>query len=112
VTDVDLANSLIHQAEQKGMDVSDAKFDYGDIKKVLITTRTVVHYSNLEKYNETINEGFKITSNAKVTGEEAIKEYYFRRAGLGISTLFITIIGLTLYFKLRKIEKKNKSENT
>jgi hypothetical protein len=105
IKDVDLANHFINEAEQKGMDVSDAKFDYNDIKKVLITTRTVVHYSDLEKYTGTIAEGFKLTSNAKITGEEAIREYYFRRAGLGVSTLFITIIAIVLYLKLRKIEK-------
>jgi hypothetical protein len=106
--DVELANYFINEAEQKGMDVGDAKFDYNDIKKVLITTRTVIHYSDLEKYVNTINEGFKITSNAKITGEEAIKEYYFRRWGLGISTVFITILSVALYLKIRKIEKKQK----
>lgn len=104
--DVNAANYYINEAEQKGMDVSDAKFDYNDIKKVLITTRTSVHYSSLEKYEEAINEGFKITNKAKIEGADAVKEYYFRRMGLGVSTLFITIIALALYLKLRKIEKK------
>jgi hypothetical protein len=105
-SEVNVANYFIDQAEQKGMDVSDAKFSYNDIKKVLITTRTSVHYSNLEKYQEAINEGFKITSNAKTEGEDAINEYYFRRAGLGVSTILITIITVALYMKLKKIEKK------
>lgn len=105
--DVNTANYFIGKAEQKGMDVSDSKFDYNDIKKVLITTRTVIHFANLDKYLETISEGFKLTSKARIAGQEAIDEYYFRRAGLGISTLFISIIALTLFLKLRKIEKKN-----
>lgn len=108
--DVNVANYFINEAEQKGMDVSDVKFDYNDIKKVLITSRNVMHYSNLEKYLETINEGFKITSKAKITGEEAINDYYIRRLGLGISTIFITLIGIGLYFKLRKIEKSQKNK--
>jgi hypothetical protein len=109
IEDVDLANYYINEAEQKGMDVGDAKFNYNDIKKVLITTRTVIHYSDLDKYTNTIAEGFKITNNAKITGEEAIREYYIRRIGLGVSTLFITIIAITLYLKLRKIEKKQQN---
>jgi predicted CXXCH cytochrome family protein len=107
--DVDIANTAIHEAEQKGMDVSDAKFDYNDIKKVLITTRNVVHYSNLDKFVESINEGFKITNKAKLEGREAVHEYYFRRFGLGVATFLITIVILALYFKLRKIENKSKS---
>lgn len=106
--EVSVANYFINEAEQKGMDITDAKFDYNDIKKILITTRHVMHYINLEKYTETINEGFKITSKAKVTGEEAVKDYYIRRLGLGISTIFITLIGLGIYLKLRKTEKKQR----
>ena len=108
-SEVNVANYFIDQAEQKGMDVSDAKFSYNDIKKVLITTRTSVHYSNLGKFEEAIGEGFKITSKAETEGKAAINDYYFRRMGLGVSTLFITIIALALYFKLRKIEKKPKT---
>jgi hypothetical protein len=104
--EVNLASYLINKAEQKGMDVSDAKFDSNDIKKVLITTRNVIHYSNLEKFTGSINEGFNITNKAKITGEESIKDYYVRRIGLGVSTILITIICVALYFKLRKIEKK------
>lgn len=107
-TDVDLANTAIKGAEQKGMDVSDAKFDYNDIKKVLITTRNIVHYSNIEKFTENINDGFKITNNAKTVGNEAIEDYYFRRLGLGISTFFITLLVIVLYIKLRKVEKFQK----
>jgi hypothetical protein len=109
-TDVDLANTAIHEAEQKGMDVSDAKFDYNDIKKVLITTRNIIHYSSIEKFTENINDGFKITNNAKVVGTEAVKDYYFRRLGLGVSTFFITLLVVGLYFRLRKIEKKQKED--
>jgi predicted CXXCH cytochrome family protein len=107
--DVELANYFINAAEQKGMDVSDSKFEANDIKKVLITSRTSTHYGDIEKYLNTINEGFKITNKAKIDGEEAVNEYYFRRLGLGVSTIFITIICVTLYFKLKKIEKKQKS---
>ncbi len=112
IKDVDLANYFINEAEQKGMDVSDAKFDYNDIKKVLITTRTVLHYSDLEKYVNTIDEGFKITTKAKTTGKEAVEEYYFRRWGLGISTIFITILCIALYLKLRKTEREQKQEKS
>jgi predicted CXXCH cytochrome family protein len=107
--DVDLARYFMNEAEQKGMDVSDAEFDQNDIKQVLITTRTISHYCNIDKFLESINVGFKLTNTAKMSGEEAIDEYYFRRWGLGVSTIFITILILALYFKIKKIEKKNKA---
>lgn len=106
IADVDLANKAILEAEQKGMDVSDAKFDYNDIKKVLITTKNIVHYSNIDKFRENIDAGFKMTNNAKVIGNDAVADYYFRRWGLGVSTFFITLLVVVLYLKLRKIERK------
>ncbi len=106
--DVEFAKLFIEAAEQKGMDISDAKFEANDIKKVLITSRTATHYCDIDKYINTINEGFKITYKAKVDGEAAVKEYYFRRLGLGVSTIFITLLCITLYVKLKKIEKKQK----
>jgi predicted CXXCH cytochrome family protein len=107
--DAELANYYINEAEQKGMDVSDAKFESADIRKVLITSRTITHSSDTVEYINSINEGFKITSKAKITGEEAIKEYYFRRYGLGVSTFFIAVLISALYLKLKKIEKKQKT---
>jgi hypothetical protein len=105
VSEVDAANYFLNRAEQLGMDVSDAKFDANDIKKVLIVTRNNIHYSRLDKFEEAITEGFKLTSTGKTVGAEAIDEYYFRRAGFAVSTLFITILAISLYLKLRKIER-------
>lgn len=105
---VNSAYYYLNRAEQLGMDISDAKFDSSDITKVVITSRNNVHYSSLDKFKESIDEGFKITGKAKTEGEQAVKEYYFRRAGFAISTFFITILMISLYLKLKKIERKNK----
>ena len=105
--EVDLAAIIMNEAKQKGMDVSDAEIDENDIKQVLITSRTISHFCNIDKFINSINEGFKITNTAKITGQDAIDEYYFRRWGLGVSTVLIALLVLALYFKLRKVEKKN-----
>lgn len=111
LNEVDVADYFINEAEQKDMDVSDVKFDSNDIRTVLITSRTSTHYSDLEKFKVSIDEGFKLTDGAKIAGENAIKEYYFRRIGLGVSTLFITILAIALFVKLRKIEKKQRKNS-
>ena len=41
----------------------------------------------------------------------AIDEYYFRRWGLGIATLIISIVGIALYLTIRKIEIKQQNKN-
>jgi hypothetical protein len=98
--------SILDEAVQKGMDVSDATFSLKDVRQVLIQSRTTVHTFDLDKFKENINEGFTIVNKAKISGEEAIDEFYFRRIGLGISTIVVTLLVIGLYFKLRKIEKK------
>ena len=39
-------------------------------------------------------------------GVNAIDDYYFRRKGLAVSTLIVTLLVIGLYFKIRKLEKK------
>ena len=99
------AQKIINNAIQKGMDVSDASYNLKGVRQVLIETRTVLHNVNLEKYKESIKKGFEITSKAKQTGEDAIDEYYFRRKGLGVVTIIVTILVILLYLKIRKLER-------
>jgi predicted CXXCH cytochrome family protein len=98
---------ILDEAGQKGMDVSDATFSLKDVRQVLIQSRTTIHAFNLDKFKEQIGEGFTIVNKAKITGEEAIDEFYFRRIGLGISTILVTLLVIGLYIKLRKVEKKS-----
>ena len=42
----------------------------------------------------------RVAFNSKKIGE-----YYFRRKGLGIATLLITILVIALYFRIKSIEK-------
>ena len=98
---------ILDEAGQKGMDVSDATFSLKDVRQVLIQSRTTIHAFNLDKFKEQIGEGFTIVNKAKINGEEAINEFYYRRIGLGISTIVVTLLVIGLYVKLKKVEKKS-----
>jgi len=99
--------SILNEASQKGMDVSDATFSLKDVRQVLIQSRTTIHAFDLDKFKAQIDDGFNIVSKAKLSGEEAIDDYYYRRIGLGFSTVIVTLLVIGLYFKLRKLEKKS-----
>jgi len=99
--------TILDEAGQKGMDVSDATFSLKDVRQVLIQSRTTIHAFNLDKFKEQIGEGFTIVNKAKISGEEAIDEFYYRRIGLGISTIVVTLLVIGLYIKLKKVEKKS-----
>jgi hypothetical protein len=98
---------ILDEAVQKGMDVSDATFSLKDVRQVLIQSRTTIHAFDITKFKEQIDEGFTIVTKAKSTGKEAIDEYYFRRIGLGVSTIVVTLLVVGLFIKLRKLEKKS-----
>ncbi len=98
---------ILDEAGQKGMDVSDATFSLKDVRQMLIQSRTTIHAFNLDKFKEQIGEGFTIVNKAKISGEEAIDEFYYRRIGLGISTILVTLLVIGLYIKLKKVEKKS-----
>jgi len=98
--------AILDEANQKGMDVSDATFSLKDVRQVLIQSRTTIHAFNLDKFKEQIDQGFTIVNKAEITGEDAIDEFYYRRVGLGISTIVVTLLVIGLYIKLKKVEKK------
>lgn len=100
------AKIVLEEANQKGMDVSDAIYALKDIRQILIQTRTILHGFDQNKFNEEIKPGFEITSEAKTEGINAVENYYFRRKGLIVSTLIVTLLVVGLYLKIRKLEKK------
>jgi predicted CXXCH cytochrome family protein len=98
------AKALVQNAEQKGMEIAEAKFKLRDARQSRLEARTMVHAFNEARYREVIAKG---RANVEIITAEAsgqIDEYYFRRWGLGISTLVIGLLAVSLYLWLRKIE--------
>lgn len=102
------SNSLLDEAEQKGMEVTEARFKLRDARQARLQSRTMVHSFNEEKFREVVDGGLKVGSFVVGEGQHAIDEYYFRRWGLGISTLIISIVAVSLYLTIKRIEKKQR----
>jgi hypothetical protein len=100
------AATVLNQAEQKGMEVSEATFRLRDARQALIESRTVVHSFDFQKFKTVADKGLSIASNAREEGDRAIHEYYVRRIGLGIATLFMTLLAVSLFLTIRRIERK------
>ena len=105
------AKNILDEANQKGMDVSDALYSLKDIRQILIQTRTELHSFDEKKFDNEIKSGFEISKSANMEGVSAIDDYYFRRKGLAVSTLIVTLLVIGLYFKIRKLEKKDDEKN-
>ena len=100
---------LLNDAEQKGMEVSDAKFKLRDAHQARMQSRTAVHSFNEEKFRDVVGKGLTVASLVAGEGLQAIDEYYFRRWGLGVSTLIISVVAVSLYLTIRRIERRQGS---
>ena len=101
---IDQAQASILNAENKGMDVTDALFDIQSATDVLIRSRTMIHSFDAKEVEGTAEPGVVLASNALKKGQEAIVEYKNRRIWLVISTFFITFLSVILYIYIKGIE--------
>ena len=97
---------LVEDAEQKGMEISEAKFKLRDAHQARLESRTAIHSFNEDKFKEVVGKGFAVTQFVSSEAAVILDEYYYRRWGLGVSTLLITIVALSLYAYIRRIERK------
>lgn len=104
-----IAKDLVDRAEQKGMEVAEAKFKLRDINQAKLEARTMVHSFNVDKYKEVVDKGFSVSSVVSSDAQSAIDEFYFRRYGLVISILVISLLALSLFLYIRRIEAKKEN---
>jgi predicted CXXCH cytochrome family protein len=104
------ARALVNDAEQKGMEISEAKFKLRDARQARLQSRTMVHSFNEEKFRDVVGKGLIVATVVSEEGHRAVDEYYFRRVGLGIATVIITILAISLYLLIKKIERKQQEQ--
>ena len=102
------AAALVGEAEQKGMEISEPKFKLRDARQARLQSRTMVHSFNEEKFREVVAKGLTTAALVSEDAQLSIDEYFFRRIGLGIATLIITILAVGLYFWIRRIERSQR----
>ncbi|MDT8324605.1 MAG: cytochrome c3 family protein [Bacteroidota bacterium] len=104
------AEKRLDAAEQKGMEIDNIRFSLRDARQARLQSRTAVHAFSLEKFREVVDPGLAIARQALVAAEDANDEYYYRRHGLAVATLFITLTIVLLALHIRRIERRQKKE--
>jgi len=99
------ARDKIDEADLKGLLVTDMNFTLQELKQTIIQTQTVVHSFDADKVTEIAQPGINKAETLKQSALAKIDEYDFRRKGLGLATIIITILAISLYLKIRAIEK-------
>lgn len=89
-----------------GMDDVEIEYLLKEAHQSLIHARTLVHTFDPEKVGEKTDEGVATADSALVLSLAQIDEQQTRRFGFGLATLFITMLAIGLYLKIREIDKR------
>lgn len=101
----DSARVLVDAADQKGMDIVDLRFKLRDVRQARLELRTIVHSLDDKKFDEVASRGLATASVVRTEAAGAVDEYFFRRIGLGVATLIISILAISLYLYIRRLER-------
>ena len=71
----------------------------------MIQVRSSVHAFTLDTLKPYYEQGVAKTKTVHEAGVALIDEYYFRRWGLGISSIIITFLAIALWLKIKALEK-------
>ncbi|MDP6528182.1 MAG: hypothetical protein QGI43_00610, partial [Gemmatimonadota bacterium] len=52
-----------------------------------------------------VSDGLALADSVRAGGTESLEEFRFRRKGLLIATLLITVLGISLYFRIRSLDE-------
>jgi predicted CXXCH cytochrome family protein len=99
----------VQEAEQKGMEIGEAKFKERDIRQARLEARTKVHSFDLEQFDPVVQRGLTVASEVSAEANGAVDEYYFRRAGLLVASLIITSLAVSLFVLIRRIERRQRA---
>ena len=103
------ADSILGEAILKGMMTTDEEFRLKEVAQALIQSRTKVHAFNADSVLASTQDGIEKADLVRINSAALIEEYYFRRKGLGLATIFITLLAIALYIKVRKLDRRPKA---
>ena len=109
VSAYDSAQTKQEEVRRIGMDDVEIEFLLQESHQSLIQARTLVHTFNAEEVGAKTGEGVAKARDALKLANAEIEEFGIRRLGFGVATLFITILVVALFFKIRDIEKGQKA---
>lgn len=105
-TSIAEAREVVETAEQAGMLVSEALFQLQEADDSVIRSRTVIHSLSVDQVRSVTAQGKELATSAAHAGEEALEELQFRRKGLGVALVFILILAVGLYLKIKEVDRR------
>jgi len=101
---VEAAEAVVREAERKGVEGGQARFDLGAAKDNLTRVRSVVHTFDQEQVREITTAGINIASDVKLMAKAALDDIKIRRIGLAVSLLVIIFVAVMIRLKIKKVD--------
>ncbi len=99
------AEGILTRVSRAGMDVTDSRLDLDEARTQLILSRASTHAASPTLLQTSTAAAVAAAGRAQKVGEAALAELGFRRRGLGVSLSVIVFVAVTLWLKLRQIER-------
>jgi predicted CXXCH cytochrome family protein len=96
----------LHEAENMGMEVSQALFELEDVNDAVHRARSAVHTFQVDLVRQETQAGLEVALRGLERGEEALRENRFRRVGLGLSSAVILLLIGALILKIRDMDAR------
>jgi predicted CXXCH cytochrome family protein len=95
---------LLDDAEDRGMEVSQALFELEEVNNALTKARSAIHSFHVEPVQQEVDAGLVVAAAGSQRGRVAMREWYERRLGLAASTLFIVVLIAAIIGRIRVLE--------
>jgi predicted CXXCH cytochrome family protein len=101
---IETAESVVEEAERKGVEGGQARFDLGAAKDNLTQVRSVIHTFNFEQVSDITKQGIITSEDVRLTADAALNDILNRQIGLAISLVVIIFIAIMIRLKIKRVD--------
>jgi predicted CXXCH cytochrome family protein len=99
-------NHDVDRLLERGFDVDELRFQSSAVSDALRKTRLGIHTFDRSDFTRNADAANQALDGLKKGAENVWKEYRFRRNGLLLATVLISLFGVLLYLKIRQVDRR------
>jgi hypothetical protein len=100
------SQAVLRQAENAGMEVSQAVFELEDVNNALTKARSAIHSFHVDRVKQEVDQGLGLTNRGLDRGRAALEEHQYRRIGLAASATLIVMLIVGLLLRIRELDRR------
>lgn len=98
------AENVVEEAERKGVEGGQARFDLGAAKDDLTRVRSVIHTFDQEQVKEITTAGINTAVDVRLMAKGALEDIKIRQIGLAVSLLVIIFVAIMIRLKIKRVD--------